>query len=160
MLALMSQRHRPTPATETLGSHKEQESEGESPVVKKLQKKVRTSAARTTKSEKKPEINQEEERILRAATLHLVTKQGGLFVATGLREASIKGFRVWIITMTLRYTTGFGGFVGDLLYDGEHFTMLTDQSVIDERVRQIAADPEGIRQWNEYRASTLRPGKA
>ena len=57
--------------------------------------------------------------------------------------------------MTLRYTTGFEGYVGDLLYDGETFIFLTEESVIDERVRQIAADPERIRKWNEYQASTV-----
>ena len=93
------------------------------------------------------------------ATLELITHHGGHFVATGLRETSIKGIPVWIITVTLRYTTGFEGYVGDLLHDGEKFTFLTEQSVINERVRQIAADPESVRQWNEYRASTLRPRK-
>lgn len=124
-------------------------------VTEKTRKKVRKAIQRKTK----PEINEREEEILRAATLELITKHGGHFVATGLRETQIKGIPIWIITVTLRYTTGFGGYVGDLLYDGEKFTFLTEQSVIDERVRQIAADPEGIRQWNEYRASTLRPKK-
>jgi hypothetical protein len=50
-----------------------------------------------------PEINEEEERILRAATIELLTHHGGLFVATGLREIAIKVIRVWIITVTLRY---------------------------------------------------------
>lgn len=107
----------------------------------------------------KSRIKEQEEEILRRATLELITKHGGHFVATGLRETRIKGIGVWIITVRLRYTTGFGGYVGDLLYDGEEFKFLTEQSVIDERVRQIAADPEGIRQWHEYRASTLRPRK-
>ena len=104
-------------------------------------------------------LPQQEEEILRRATLELITKHGGHFVATGLRETRIKGIRAWIITVTLRYTTGFGGYVGDLLYEGEEFTFLTEQSVIDERVRQLAADPERIRQWHEYRASALRPRK-
>lgn len=124
-------------------------------VIEKARKKVRQATQRRPKAE----INRKDEEILRAATIELITKHGGHFVATGLRETDIKGIRVWIITVTLRYTTGFGGYVGDLLYDGEKFTFLTEQSVIDEHVRQIAADPEGIRQWNEYRASTLRPGK-
>ena len=134
-------------------------------MVRNVRKAVRPKTARVTKGRRKPDTVEEEalddaERILRAATLHLITKHGGLFVATGLREMRIKGFPVWIITVTLRYTTGFEGYVGDLLYDGDNFTLLTAETVIEERVRQIAADPEGIRQWNEYRASTLRPGKA
>ncbi len=52
------------------------------------------------------------------------------------------------------------GYVGDLLYDGEAFTLLTDPSVMDERVRKIAEDPERLRKWNEYRATTLRAGEA
>ncbi len=40
-------------------------------------------------------------------------------VATALREARVKGFRVWIITVTLRYATGDEAYVGDLLYDGD-----------------------------------------
>jgi hypothetical protein len=126
--------------------------------VKQSTEKTRTKpqpAPRTPRSR----IKEQQEEILRRATLELITKHGGHFVATGLRETRIKGIQIWIITVTLRYATGFGGYVGDLLYDGEEFTFLTEQSVIDERVRQIAADPEGIRQWHDYRASTLRPRK-
>jgi hypothetical protein len=81
-------------------------------------------------------------------------------VATGIREARIRGFRVWIITVTLRYGAGDEGYIGDLLYDGEEFTFLTEQSVMDERARKIADDPERIKKWNEYRTSTLHAGKA
>src|SRR5438552_17229924 len=128
-------------------------------MVKQVTERTRQELRKAAHRKPKPDISEQENEVLRAATLELVTKHGGHFVATGLRETRIKGIRVWIITVTLRYTTGFGGYVGDLLYDGEKFTFLTEQSVIDERVRQIAADPEGIRQWNEYRASTLRPRK-
>jgi hypothetical protein len=130
-------------------------------MVSKGREETRTGVARATRRKRRetPELNPKEEEILRAATLELITKHGGHFVATDLRETRIEGTQVWIITVTLRYTTGHEGYVGDLLYDGKVFTFLTEQSVIDERVRQIAADPEGIRQWNEYRASTLRPGK-
>jgi hypothetical protein len=141
------------------GFHKERHPEGEAPVVKKLKKDVQASASRTLSRRKKPEIDDEEESILRAATLHLMMKYGSLLVATGVREASIKGFKVWIITVTLRYATGHEGYVGDLLFDGETFTFLTEQAVMDERVRQIAEDPERTRKWNEYRASTLHPGR-
>jgi hypothetical protein len=133
-------------------------SDGDGPMVKQVIERTRKKLRKAIPRKPKPDLKQED-KILRAATLELLTKHGGHFVATGLRETRIKGIRVWIITVTLRYTTGFGGYVGDLVYDGEKFTFLTEQSVIDERVRQIAADPEGTRQWNEYRASTLRPRK-
>lgn len=123
-------------------------------VTDQTRTKARTAIPRTAKREPS------EQEILRAATLELITKHGGHFVATGLRETRIKGIRVWIMTVSMRNATGFGGYVGDLLYDGEKFTFLTEPSVIDERVRQVAADPEGLRQWNEYRASTLRPRKS
>jgi hypothetical protein len=126
--------------------------------VKQATEKTRAKPQPTPRTPKS-RIKEQEGEILRRATLELITKHGGHFVATGLRETCIKGIQVWIITVTLRYATGFGGCVGDLLYDGEEFTFLTEQSVIDERVRQIAADPEGIRQWHDYRASTLRPKK-
>ncbi len=128
-------------------------------MVKQVTERTRKKNRQAIYRKPRPQINEKEEEILRAATLELITKHGGHFVATGLRETTIKEIRVWIITVTLRYAAGFEGYVGDLLYDGEKFTFLTEQSAIDERVRQIAADPEGMRQWNEYRASTLRPRK-
>ena len=129
-------------------------------MVKKASKVTRANASSVTKRRRQPEVLDEEERILREATKHLVYKHGMFLVATGVREARIKGFRVWIITVTLRYGTGDEGYIGDLLYDGEDFTFLTEQSVMDERARKIADDPERMRQWNEYRASTLHAGKA
>jgi hypothetical protein len=133
-------------------------SESESAMVKKGSKRAKASTV--TKSRREPEDLDEEERILREATGYLITKHGMFLVATGLREVRIKGFRVWIITVTLRYGFGDEGYIGDLLYDGEAFTFLTEQSVMDDRARKIAENPERIRQWNEYRASTLHPGKA
>ena len=127
---------------------------------KKLSEKSRAAATRAKSTRKAPEINQEDEKILKAATIHLLFKHGMFLVATGVREARVRGLPVWIITVTLRYTTGHEGYVGDLLYDGEEFTFLTPPEVRKERSRQIAEDPERIRQWNEYRASTLSPGEA
>lgn len=128
-------------------------------MVKKLSKTVRSRASTVTKRRRKAtekkEVLDEEERILREATKHLVFQHGMFLVATGAREVSIKGIPVWIITVTLRYTTGHEGYIGDLLYDGEDFTFLTPPEVRKERAQQIAADPERTRQWNEYRASTL-----
>jgi hypothetical protein len=135
-------------------------SEGEVPVVKKAKKEIRPTTYRTSRKRNGPAVIDDEELILRAATIHLIRKVGGLFVATALRDEQAEGCGRWIITVTLRYPTGHEGYVGDLLYDGKEFTLLTEQSAIDERVLQIAADPRGIREWNEYRASTLRTGKA
>ena len=83
------------------------------------------------------------------------------WTVAGIREEKgDDGSRRWIIAVNLRYPTGFEGYLGDLLYDGTRFTELTDLEVMRERGRQIAADPEGIRQWDDYRAATLRSGKA
>jgi hypothetical protein len=88
-------------------------------------------------------------------------KRPMLWTVAGIREdQGADGSRRWIIAVHLRYPTGFEGYLGDLLYDGEQITELTDLELMRERAKQIAADPEGIRQWNEYRASTLPPGEA
>ncbi|GEM_PF-2839560 len=128
-------------------------------MVNQLTEKARKKTRKVIRPKPEPEFNEAEEKILQAATIHLIRKVGGLFVATGLREEHGKGVQRWIITVTMRYATGHEGYVGDLLYDGKVFRMLTEDSVIDERVRQIAADPEGIRLWNELRTATLRAGK-
>jgi len=117
-------------------------------------------ASTGTKYRQKPEILDEEERILREATQHLILKHGMFLVATGLREMRIKGIRIWIITVTLRYDVRDETYIGDLLYDGEAFTFLTEQAVMDERAQKLADDPEKMRKWNEYPASTLPAGKA
>lgn len=127
-------------------------------MVKKLRNDGRANAARTKKARNRPEVNTEKEQILRAATIHLIMKHGGLLVATALREERDGGARRWVITVTLRYPTGHEGYVGDLLYDGKEFTFLTPAGVIDERVRQIGEDPERMRKWNEYRSSALPAG--
>jgi hypothetical protein len=125
-----------------------------------MAKKTGKRAGATTKVRPKrrrpPEILDAEERILREATKYLIYQHGMFLVATGARKIQIKGFPVWIITVTLRYTTGHEGYIGDLLYDGEEFTFLTEQSVMDERAQRIADDPERTRKWNEYQAATLQ----
>ena len=152
----LSSSRRLTGGTDGLCSRvSEPELEGDSPVVKKLTKEVRAGATRTTTRRKPPRIVPEQERIFRAATLYLIQNHGMFLVATGVREARVRGCPVWIITVTLRFTTGHEGYIGDLLYDGEEFTFLTEKSVMDERANQIANDPERQRKWNEYRASTL-----
>lgn len=120
-------------------------------------------AGTVARRKRKPAVHEEadkDERILNEATVHLIFKYGMFLVATGLREASVHGFRVWIITVTLRHTTGFEGYIGELLYDGKEFTFITPPEVRAERARRIDADPEGIRRWHEYQASTLRAAKA
>lgn len=76
-----------------------------------------------------------------------------LWTVAGIREERIDdGKKHWIIAVHLRYPTGFEGYLGDLCYDGEGFSDLTDERTMCQRAAQIAADPEGIRHWNEYRA--------
>jgi hypothetical protein len=134
-------------------------------MVKKLSKATRSWIAAPVKRRGKhavadgEEISREAERILREATKYLVFQHGMFLIASGLREARIKKLRVWIITVTLRYTTGHEGYLGDLLFDGQDFTFLTPPEIRKERARQIAADPERTRKWNEYRAATLPTGK-
>jgi hypothetical protein len=127
-------------------------------MIKRVTRSTRAKAPKMNGRKEPAQINDEE--ILRAATIYLIRTIGGLFVATGLRAVESKGRREWIVTVTLRYPSGHAGTVGELRYDGRDFSLLTEDSVIDRRVRQIAADPEGVRRWNEYRAATLRAGKA
>lgn len=104
-----------------------------------------------------------EEQILRRAQTYLLfeAKRPMLWTVAGIREEGPSGGSPrWIIAVHLRYPTGFEGYLGDLLYDGTKFTELTDLELMRERARHIAADPQGIRQWNEHRPSTLRPGEA
>jgi hypothetical protein len=127
---------------------------------KKTAKRTPAKASAAMKPRQQSEVVDEEERILRAAFKYLLFNHGMFLVPTALREMRIKGFPVWIITVTLRYDVGDEGYIGDLLFDGEEFTFLTEQSVMDERACKIADDPERVRKWNEYRTSTLRPRKA
>jgi hypothetical protein len=108
-------------------------------------------------------INEQEEQILQRAQIYLLfeAKRPMLWTVAGIREEKgADGIRRWIIAVHLRYPTGFEGYLGDLLYDGARITELTDLELMRERAQQIAADPEGIRQWNEYRAATLPSGEA
>jgi hypothetical protein len=95
-----------------------------------------------------PEITEEEEQMLREATLYLIRNHRGLFVATPLRKEQREGSTPWVITVTLRYPSGHEGYVADLLYDGHAFRLLTDPSAIDERVRMIAAVSTPVPQEN------------
>jgi hypothetical protein len=129
-------------------------------MVKRVNKRTRGKVSAGPKRRRKPEVSDEEEQILREATKHLVFEHGMFLVATGIREMRIKGFRVWILTVTLRYAAGDEGYIGDLLFDGDDFTFLTEQSVMDARAQRIADDPERIRRWNEQQTPPVRTGKA
>jgi hypothetical protein len=133
------------------------------PVATRSRGETRTKAVEPKRRQRKSEINPEEEEILKKAQIYLLFEAGRpmLWTVAGIREERADdGSRRWIIAVNLRYPTGFAGYLGDLLYDGTRFTELTDLELMRERGRQIAADPEGIRQWDEYRAAALRSGKA
>ena len=117
-------------------------------MVKPARQKTTTKARKVVPRKREAEAFSENE-ILRAASIHLVRKHGGLLVATALKEEHSEGLPRWIITVILRYPTGHEGYVGDLLYDGKVFTFLTPPEIRNERVKKIAADPKGIRKWNE-----------
>jgi hypothetical protein len=123
---------------------------------------ARAGAVESRRRNPRPEINPEEEEILKKAQIYLLFEAGRpmLWTVAGIREEKAEdGSRRWIIAVNLRYPTGFEGYLGDLLYDGKMFTELTDLELMRERARQIAADPEGRRQWDEYRTASLRSGK-
>jgi hypothetical protein len=130
-------------------------------VVKKADKPTRAKAAAVVQKKKAAESSAEEEQILRKAAIHCLFTFPMLWTVGGIKEEQgTDGPRRWVIAVHLRYPTGHEGYLGDLLYDGKEFTELTDREVMRQRAKQIAADPKGIREWNEYRASTLRPGNA
>jgi hypothetical protein len=130
-------------------------------MLKHLKKPRRAKVSKVAGRRKRPKLSPEEERILREATLYLIRKQGGLLIATGIREEpAYREARHWILTVTLRYPTGHEGYVGDLLYDGKKFRFITPDNVIAERVRQIDTDPALQREWHAYRATTLPARKA
>lgn len=80
-----------------------------------------------------------------------------LWTVAGIREeVGDNGSRRWIIAVHVRYPTGFEGYLGDLLYDGERFTELTDLEVMRERGRQIDADPRREQSWIAYQIETKR----
>jgi hypothetical protein len=131
---------------------------GES-AVKKVGKPTPATVGPRTKQRSRPKPVGLREQILRKATQYLLREHGMFLVATGLCETRVRGFRVWIIAVTLRYTTGHQGYIGDLLFDGHTFTFLTPPEVRRERARAMAADPQRTSMWHEHRASTLPAGK-
>lgn len=123
--------------------------ESESAMVKQAGKPKRAKAMPKSKRRQKPEILDEEEQLLREAFTYLLFNHGMFLVSTAIRVMQIKGFPVWIITVTWQYGAGDEAYIGDLLYDGEVFTFLTEKSVRDERAQKLLDDPERIRKWNE-----------
>ncbi len=103
-------------------------------------------------------ITEEEDEILKNPQIYLLFEAGRphLWTVADIREEKGEhGSRRWIIAVNLRYPTGFEGYLGDLMYDGTRMTELTDLELMRERSREIAADPEGRRQWDELKASAL-----
>jgi hypothetical protein len=129
-------------------------------MVKKAGKPTPRKAAAEARKKRAAEIFAEEEQILRQAAIYCLLTFPTLWTVGGIREERRPdGSRKWIIAVHLRYPTGHEGYLGDLLYDGKVVTELTDRDVMRQRAREIAADPERLRKWNEYRASALPPGK-
>jgi hypothetical protein len=129
-------------------------------MVKKADKSTRRKDVAEERKRKAAEIFAEEEQILRQAAIYCLFHFPMLWTVGGIKEdRGTDGSRKWIIAVHLRYPTGHEGYVGDLLYDGKTITELTDREVMRQRSKEIAADPGRMRKWNEYRASTIPPGK-
>jgi hypothetical protein len=129
-------------------------------MVKKTDKPTRRKAAAEARAKKAAEVFAEEEQILRQAAIYCLLHFPTLWTVGGIKEESgTDGSRKWIIAVYLRYPTGHEGYLGDLLYDGKVITEITDREVMRQRSKKIAADPERLRKWNDYRASTLPPAK-
>lgn len=132
-------------------------------MVRKTRERKRRTAVTSPRRTSNAEIDEEDEQILQKAQVYLLfeAKHPMLWTVAGIRaEKNDDGSRRWIIAVNLRYPTGFEGYLGDLVYDGVKFTELTELELMRDRARQIAADPEGIRQWNELRASALPSRKS
>ena len=105
---------------------------------------------------KPPPLDEEEERILKRAQIYLLfeAQRPMLWTVADIREEKgDDGSRRWIIAVHLRYPTGHEGYLGDLLFDGERISELTDLELMRQRGRAIAADPALQREWDEYRAA-------
>ena len=121
----------------------EESPEGGAPVVRNARARTRRQAAQAARRTKPPERNDEEEHILWKAQSYLLfeAKRPMFWNVAEIREEKGESdSRRWIIAVHLRAPSGHEGYLGDLLYDGERFTELTDVEVMRERVRQIVAD--------------------
>lgn len=65
----------------------------------------------------------------------------------------------WIIPVVLNFPTGHGGEIGKLAYDGKDFELLTDRATMTARARDLEANPEFQRHWDERFASLSKAGK-
>lgn len=113
-------------------------------MVNKANKRTSSNVAETRRRQKLPEINEEEEKILQKAQIYLLfeAKRPMFWNVAEIREEKDEGgSRRWIIAVHLRAPSGHEGYLGDIRYDGERFTELTDVELMRERVRKIAADP-------------------
>jgi len=125
-------------------------------VVKKTSKATDRRASGKAKRKRARELTHEEEHILREAMCYCLHHFPMLWTTGGVpEERHENGLRRWVVRVYLRYPTGHEGYLGDLLYDGKQFSELTDRERMRQRAKQIAADPERIRKWNEYQASTV-----
>ncbi len=121
-----------------------------------------TKPVGSKKRKREPEINPEEEEILKKAQIYLLfeAERPMLWTVAGFARRRPRTARDGGSSPSTSATPpGFEGYLGDLLYDGTRFTELTDLELMQERGRQIAADPEGRRQWDEYTSchhSTVR----
>ena len=112
-------------------------------MVNEAREQKRTKAAQATRRQNSHELNEEEEQILKKAQIYLLfeAKRPMFWNVADIREEKDEGgSRRWIIAVHLRAPSGHEGYLGDLLYDGERFTELTDVELMRERVQQIAAD--------------------
>ena len=115
------------------------------------------------RKKKAPSIAEEEERILKRAQMYLLyeAQRPMLWTVADIREEKgDDGSRRWIIAVHLRYPTGHEGYLGDLVFDGERVTELTDLELMRQRGREIAADPALQREWEAYLAANPSPGNA
>ena len=97
---------------------------------------VPAKARKTAPTKRQPPLNLEEEEVLRRAQIYLLfeEKRPMLWTVAGIREEKADdNSRRWIVAVNLRYPTGFEGYLGDLLVDGDRITELTDLKIMQER---------------------------
>ncbi len=111
--------------------------------MKRAKEDVQEKVRRAIPRRKQTEISQEEEEILRKAQIYLLftAKRPMFWNVAAIREVKGKAdTRYWIIAVHFHAPSGHEGYLGDLCYDGEQFTELTDVELMRERVRQIVED--------------------
>jgi hypothetical protein len=130
---------RPTGAClSKLFSDKEME---EARMLDKAREQTPMKTPQAVRLQKAPELNEEEEQILKKAQIYLLFEaKRPMFwhVAAIRQEKGEVGSRRWIIAVHLRAPSGHEGYLGDLLFDGERFTELTDVELMRERVQRAA----------------------